>query len=106
MEFGRLRGVHVLPEFDAPAHVGNGWQFGEKEGKGRLAGELLKGPAIVWPLKHKNHPTSPKSHHNKWPLLGLAGPVRAICCDTTLGRLSDFSSFKGHTLAGPLISLI
>jgi len=37
VEYGRLRGVHVLPEFDAPAHVGNGWQFGEKEGKGRLA---------------------------------------------------------------------
>ena len=27
----------MLPEFDAPAHVGNGWQFGEKEGLGRLA---------------------------------------------------------------------
>jgi len=37
VEFARLRGVRVLPEFDAPAHVGNGWQFGEKEGKGRLA---------------------------------------------------------------------
>ena len=34
---GRLRGVRVLPEFDAPAHVGNGWQFGESEGKGKLA---------------------------------------------------------------------
>ena len=32
-----LRGVRVLPEFDAPAHVGNGWQFGESEGKGKLA---------------------------------------------------------------------
>lgn len=37
VEFARLRGVRVLPEFDAPAHVGNGWQFGEKEGKGKLA---------------------------------------------------------------------
>ena len=27
----------MLPEFDAPAHVGNGWQWGEAEGKGRLA---------------------------------------------------------------------
>ena len=32
-----FRGVRVLPEFDAPAHVGNGWQFGESEGKGKLA---------------------------------------------------------------------
>lgn len=37
VEYAKLRGVRVLPEFDAPAHVGNGWQFGEKEGKGRLA---------------------------------------------------------------------
>merc|ERR1711892_424380 len=28
VEFAKLRGVRVLPEFDAPAHVGNGWQFG------------------------------------------------------------------------------
>jgi len=37
VDYGRVRGVRVLPEFDAPAHVGNGWQFGEKEGLGRLA---------------------------------------------------------------------
>lgn len=27
VEFGLLRGVRVLPEFDAPAHVGEGWQW-------------------------------------------------------------------------------
>jgi hypothetical protein len=37
VEYARLRGVRVLPELDAPAHVGNGWQFGEREGMGRLA---------------------------------------------------------------------
>lgn len=37
VSYAKLRGVRVLPEFDAPAHVGNGWQFGEKEGLGKLA---------------------------------------------------------------------
>jgi len=37
VNYAKVRGVRVLPEFDAPAHVGNGWQFGEAEGKGRLA---------------------------------------------------------------------
>lgn len=27
IEFGLLHGVRVLPEFDAPAHVGEGWQW-------------------------------------------------------------------------------
>ena len=31
VEYARVRGVKVLPEFDAPAHVGNGWQFAEEK---------------------------------------------------------------------------
>ena len=27
VEFGRINGVRVLPEMDAPAHVGEGWQW-------------------------------------------------------------------------------
>ena len=26
VQFGLQRGVRVVPEFDAPAHVGEGWQ--------------------------------------------------------------------------------
>merc|ERR1711899_588247 len=50
VEFARLRGVRVLPEFDAPAHVGNGWQFGEAEGRGKLAVCVNQEPGriIVW----------------------------------------------------------
>ncbi|XP_067002657.2 chitooligosaccharidolytic beta-N-acetylglucosaminidase [Anabrus simplex] len=27
VEYGRVRGVRIIPEFDAPAHVGEGWQW-------------------------------------------------------------------------------
>lgn len=27
INFGLLNGVRILPEFDAPAHVGEGWQW-------------------------------------------------------------------------------
>lgn len=33
----KVRGIHVLPEFDQPAHAGNGWQWGEAAGLGRMA---------------------------------------------------------------------
>ncbi|KAG0725328.1 Chitooligosaccharidolytic beta-N-acetylglucosaminidase [Chionoecetes opilio] len=36
-KYAQVRGVRLLPELDAPAHVGNGWQWAEKEGLGRLA---------------------------------------------------------------------
>ncbi|MPC14659.1 Chitooligosaccharidolytic beta-N-acetylglucosaminidase [Portunus trituberculatus] len=37
MKYAQVRGVRLLPELDAPAHVGNGWQWGDKEGLGQLA---------------------------------------------------------------------
>ncbi|XP_064096228.1 chitooligosaccharidolytic beta-N-acetylglucosaminidase-like [Macrobrachium nipponense] len=36
VKYGRVRGIRVLPEFDAPAHVGNGFQWGPQHGLGNL----------------------------------------------------------------------
>lgn len=36
VHYATVRGVKVLPEFDAPAHVGTGWEWGEKDGLGQL----------------------------------------------------------------------
>lgn len=37
VSYARVRGIRLLPELDVPAHVGNGWQWTEKEGMGNLA---------------------------------------------------------------------
>jgi hexosaminidase len=34
--YARLRGVHLIPELDAPAHAGSGWNWGPAKGHGEL----------------------------------------------------------------------
>lgn len=36
VNYANLRGIRVIPELDAPAHTGAGWNFGEQSGKGKL----------------------------------------------------------------------
>lgn len=36
VQYAKLRGIIVVPELDAPAHTSAGWEWGEKEGKGKL----------------------------------------------------------------------
>lgn len=36
-DFARVRGIQVIPEIDAPAHAGNGWDWGPKKGLGELS---------------------------------------------------------------------
>lgn len=35
--FARPRGIQIVPEIDAPAHAGNGWDWGPKHGLGELS---------------------------------------------------------------------
>lgn len=39
-----FHGIRVLPEFDEPAHCGEGWQWGQKAGLGKLAVCVNKEP--------------------------------------------------------------
>ncbi|KAF4531844.1 hypothetical protein B566_EDAN000870 [Ephemera danica] len=36
-QYALARGVRIIPELDAPAHAGNGWQWGPQAGLGELA---------------------------------------------------------------------
>ncbi|KAK9502486.1 hypothetical protein O3M35_011257 [Rhynocoris fuscipes] len=36
INYAKLRGIRIYMEIDAPAHAGNGWEFGEEAGLGKL----------------------------------------------------------------------
>ena len=44
VDYAAVRGIRVMPEFDQPAHCGNGWQWGPKQGKGRMASCVNQDP--------------------------------------------------------------
>jgi len=37
VQYAKVRGIQVIPEIDAPAHAGNGWDWGVKKGLGQLS---------------------------------------------------------------------
>ena len=41
VQYAKLRGVTLLPEFDAPAHAAYGWQFGPEKSLGNLTSCLV-----------------------------------------------------------------
>ncbi|KAL7647859.1 UNVERIFIED_CONTAM: hypothetical protein RMT77_001468 [Armadillidium vulgare] len=44
VQYAKLRGIRIIPEIDAPSHVGFGWEWGEEEGLGNLVVCLGKQP--------------------------------------------------------------
>ncbi|XP_058837708.1 probable beta-hexosaminidase fdl isoform X2 [Topomyia yanbarensis] len=37
VNFAKVRGIQIIPEIDAPAHAGNGWDWGPKHNMGELS---------------------------------------------------------------------
>lgn len=44
VDYATVRGIKIVPELDAPAHVGSGWEWGERNGMGPLALCINKQP--------------------------------------------------------------
>jgi len=67
VEYANQRGIRVIPELDAPAHAGAGWNFGEQAGKGKLT--LCNDPDDVWfnmcnePPCGQLNPTNPEVYN-------------------------------------------
>ncbi|XP_068249176.1 chitooligosaccharidolytic beta-N-acetylglucosaminidase-like [Palaemon carinicauda] len=48
VNYGRVRGIRIMPEFEAPTHVGNGFQWGPQNGLGNLAVCVNKEPWLSY----------------------------------------------------------
>ncbi|XP_017890303.1 chitooligosaccharidolytic beta-N-acetylglucosaminidase [Ceratina calcarata] len=59
VEYGLIRGVRILPEFDAPAHVGEGWQWVGNDSVVCFKAEPWKNYCVEPPCGQLN-PTSDK----------------------------------------------
>ena len=51
VQYAKVRGVRIIPELDAPSHVGYGWQWGPEENLGNLVTCLAK-VSLVIPAKY------------------------------------------------------
>ena len=69
VHYAMVRGIKVLPEFDAPAHVGEGWQWGDKYGLGQLALCVNKEPWTQYCVEPPCGQLNPVND-NIYPILG------------------------------------
>ncbi|XP_064102478.1 chitooligosaccharidolytic beta-N-acetylglucosaminidase-like [Macrobrachium nipponense] len=66
VEYARLRGINVVPEISGPAQNNAGWQWGEKNGKGRLvlcAGEKPWFDHVKEPVDGHLNPVNPEVYN-------------------------------------------
>ena len=69
VHFATVRGVKVIPEFDAPAHVGSGWEWGPSRGLGDLALCINKEPWTKYCVEPPCGQLNPVND-NIYPILG------------------------------------
>ncbi|XP_038115312.1 probable beta-hexosaminidase fdl isoform X3 [Culex quinquefasciatus] len=82
VEYARVRGIQVIPEIDAPAHAGNGWDWGPKHNLGELSLCINQQPWSYYcgeppcgQLNPKNNNTYLILQRLYEELLELAGPL-------------------------------
>uniref|UniRef100_A0A182QJ60 beta-N-acetylhexosaminidase n=1 Tax=Anopheles farauti TaxID=69004 RepID=A0A182QJ60_9DIPT len=66
VQYAKTRGIRVIIEIDAPAHAGNGWQWGPEKGLGDLAVCINKQPwrkFCIEPPCGQLNPANPNLYH-------------------------------------------
>ncbi|KAK3861263.1 hypothetical protein Pcinc_032735 [Petrolisthes cinctipes] len=76
--YARVRGVRLVPEIDAPAHAGNGWQWGEREDMGNLAVCVNKEPWREFCSEPPCGQLNPANNHTYTLLSHLYAELRSI----------------------------
>lgn len=82
VEYAQINGIQIIPEIDAPAHAGNGWDWGPSHGLGELSLCINQQPWSFYcgeppcgQLNPKNNNTNLILQKLYQELLELAGPT-------------------------------
>lgn len=82
VSFAQVRGIQIVPEIDAPAHAGNGWQWGPSKGLGELSLCINQQPWNAFCGEPPCGQLNPKNNHTYLilqrlyeELLDLTGPT-------------------------------
>ena len=111
VHYATVRGVKVVPELDAPSHVGNGWQWGPKYGLGELAMCINKQPwdtycyeppcGILNPLNDNIYPVLGDIYRDMSELFQsdvfhMGGDEVVMACWNESSEIIDWLESKGH----------
>ncbi|XP_066589090.1 chitooligosaccharidolytic beta-N-acetylglucosaminidase [Prorops nasuta] len=117
IEFGLLRGVRVLPEFDAPAHVGEGWQWVGNDSMVCFKAEPWQSFCVEPPCGQLN-PTSETVYQTleaiykdmiidfKPDIFHMGGDEVSIKCWSSSEQINNWIVSKGWPLSPPSYYLL